>query len=300
MKRLVLLLSCFSATGCDEAVVAPKATVLLSDPGYTETRCPLPTGKSIIIEESKIDYSPARRDFNGDGVADNAFAVGFGALYDLSFKTSIDNRTIFNVLHIADWGSPQTSQLGLAYLAAIDADQPPNRNNDFTPQAHFWVDPQDFDVNCRPINVSDMAIWETPTAFHSYTESLVFLTRGFGKAELSLVQLDVHVADERAIVNMTAAWPACTLSKTKVPSVTNLTTLDAFLAKRILDVDIDGDGLEVIKLRDGAAASCIDGDGTVIEGPTCPCDPRIADGVSAQTILSGPLVHVDGIWNGGR
>jgi hypothetical protein len=293
MKKVAYFFAWLMATGCDEATVAPKATVLLSDPGYAEARCALPSGTSIIIEESKVDYGPPRRDFNGDGVADNAFAVGFGALYDLSFKTSIENRTIFNVMHLADWGSVENPQLGLAYLAAIDADQPPNKSNDFTPQAHFWVDPQDFDVNCRPINVSNMAMWETPTEFHSYTKSLVFLTRGFGKAELALVALDVHVAGERATINMTAAWPACTLSKTKVPTVTNLTTLDAFLSKRKLDVDIDGDGLEVINLRDGAAASCI-------EGTTCPCDPRIADGVSAQTILSGPLVHVDGIWNGGR
>jgi hypothetical protein len=300
MKRLVFALASLLPTACDDPDVAPKTTVLQSDPSYSRSRCALPSGTSIIIEESKIDYGPARRDFNGDGVADNAFALGFGALYDLSFKTSIDNRTIFNVMHVADWGSAQEPQLGLAYLAAIDADQPPNKNNDFTPQAHFWVDPQDFDVNCRPINVSDMARWESPTEFHSYTKSLVFLTRGFGKAELALVQLDIQVNGERATINMSAAWPACTLSKTKVPTVTNLTTLDAFLAKRPLDVDIDGDGLEVVKLRDGAAASCVDGDGTIIEGATCPCDPRIADGVSAQTILGGPLVHVDGIWEGGR
>lgn len=52
------------------------------------------------------------------------------------------------------------------------------------------------------------------------------------------------------------------------------------------DLDLDGDGLEGYRIMDGegcqaVVVSCIDGDGTEIEGRGCYADPRMGDGYSA-------------------
>ncbi len=50
------------------------------------------------------------------------------------------------------------------------------------------------------------------------------------------------------------------------------------------DLDLDGDGLESFATGDdGRVTTCIDGNGTLISGPTCARDPRIADGFSFVT-----------------
>ncbi|MGE0785557.1 MAG: hypothetical protein AB7S26_07705 [Sandaracinaceae bacterium] len=55
------------------------------------------------------------------------------------------------------------------------------------------------------------------------------------------------------------------------------------------DDDVDGDGYERVELEIphtvSPIARCIDGDGTVIEGPSCIHDPRIVDGYEARLIL---------------
>ncbi len=53
------------------------------------------------------------------------------------------------------------------------------------------------------------------------------------------------------------------------------------------DVDRDGDGLErfIDENSDATIDVCIDGDGTRVEGPTCPRDARFADGFSGAFLF---------------
>jgi hypothetical protein len=78
----------------------------------------------------------------------------------------------------------------------------------------------------------------------------------------------------------------CSLSGVPFPGATGGTLLHALVndpenrAAVSPDVDRDGDGLEQV-VGDGAdIVHCVDGDGTVIAGADCPCEPRIVDGYS--------------------
>jgi hypothetical protein len=68
-----------------------------------------------------------------------------------------------------------------------------------------------------------------------------------------------------------------------------------------LDVDLDGDGLEVIVATPGNAMTpprvveCIDGNGTHIPGRMCVLDPRIADGFSSAFEMYGPYIRFVGV-----
>jgi len=54
------------------------------------------------------------------------------------------------------------------------------------------------------------------------------------------------------------------------------------------DVDVDRDGLEQFTLdEDGHLGTCIDGDGTLVEGRDCFRDPRMADGFSLNVRMVG-------------
>ena len=59
----------------------------------------------------------------------------------------------------------------------------------------------------------------------------------------------------------------------------------AFLPQAIRSYFGDGEGI----------ASCIDGDGTVIEGPDCPCDPRMGDAYSVSVAVEGAAATISGI-----
>ena len=48
-------------------------------------------------------------------------------------------------------------------------------------------------------------------------------------------------------------------------------------------------------MTDGVSVTeCVDGDGTHIAGPTCPCDPRIQDGYSLTVVGNGALARIIG------
>jgi hypothetical protein len=78
------------------------------------------------------------------------------------------------------------------------------------------------------------------------------------------------------------------------------------------DVDLDGDGLERVLLdEEGRVRACVDGDMTIIDGPECFLDDRMADGFSLTfSVTAVPAVFagrrddwrdlVEGVCDGGE
>jgi len=61
------------------------------------------------------------------------------------------------------------------------------------------------------------------------------------------------------------------------------------------DIDVDGDGLEHFETDGEVVVSCVDGDGTVVGGNDCPCDPRMVDGYSSGANFTGIAAALVGI-----
>ena len=96
---------------------------------------------------------------------------------------------------------------------------------------------------------------------------------------------------------VTGMASACTLSREAFPGSTTGTMLDVLTNVVQLgpDMDRDGDGLEQVVGDGYTVVECIDGDGTHIPGPDCPCDPRIADGYSVAMHSTGVRAHIVGV-----
>jgi hypothetical protein len=89
--------------------------------------------------------------------------------------------------------------------------------------------------------------------------------------------------------------PICSMSQLPFPGETSGSVLDAFANDLepfiAADMDRDGDGLEQVVGDGETVRECIDGDGTVVAGAGCACDPRIVDAYSLAFTVQ--LIEVD-------
>jgi hypothetical protein len=179
----------------------------------------------------------------------------------------------------------------------LDADSPPDPSNN-ADNGKFLVSAEQFDVNCNPTTAFDSAVVHNGEIDATATKTdIVVGAIGTLKFVGTRQTLTPTSADDTTWQGQTGGIElACSLSITPFPGPNPASLLDVLANSGIEpDMDMDHDGLEQI-IGDGTTIKqCIDGDGTIIPGRNCPCDPRIADGYSGAlqfTLVPATIVGI--------
>ena len=263
--------------------------------------CPVPAGRSYV-ERVFLGGPGIGFDLNGDGTIDNAFGNLPPSLRDQlnkDIQSSFDTGSQFFVLNLADWGDPPVDAPDVLtqILLARDADTDPSNNFDGT--GRFYADALSFDLNCQPTIKTDHASISngvlTSTAKSFQVPFLNWQTLYFSSVK-STVTFDASYTFASLVTGGTLRY--CTLSQSNVQGQSG-TMLELLINNQasigvLPDIDVDHDGLETVVTDGTHVTECIDGDGTHIPGPTCPCDPRIQDGYSLTVVGDAALVRVIG------
>jgi hypothetical protein len=241
-------------------------------------------------------------DLDGDGVGNNAIAdLGEpgASLVVLALNTSLDQR--MEILHrmlfyspwVDDLSLPDDPELLLVVLGGIDLDDPEDRTDDFSGSEPFYVSASALDGCGEPLypvrgvridrgeleaapGDFPFPMFEAPTTIAG-SRVTGTVAPGGGSAEFLLCGYGT-IPELGSVPGLTEAG--------------DLTMLELFVAGGAVigfpsvpgldpDVDVDLDGLERLLVDDaGHLETCIDGDGTPIEGRECSFDERMADGFS--------------------
>jgi hypothetical protein len=273
------------------AVDAPPDAPPVCDPQF---------GHSYVVDKLELLEQGQGADLTGDGVPDNQLGI-LASLANPGWVDSITNGYsiyVFDLLGLSDPPTPTDPDVQLVFYQPLDADVPPDPTNNVSGGGEFRVPSDQFDVACRPTSVFDQTTL-VDLAITASTTRWVWVSPRIGTIELSDCDLTGTVsADfEHIDAQLTGVYSVCGLSKTRFPGSTSGSLLDV-LANGMgaaPDIDRDGDGIEQIVGDGTSIKECIDGDGTVIAGHDCPCDPRIADGYSTAfraTAITAKLVGV--------
>ena len=250
-------------------------------------------------------------DFTGDGMPDNALG---GALNDASrdlLSTYVTNSLLKNCVVGSLWvlvGNDKqmlTAPFDLTVLSGLDTDGTGSGN--FSGSAQFQMLGDNLDASGHPIlmlggsapagalttNVGIVKPW-----LPYCTEPGRRVALEFDHATLSGMLTSDANGPTSLMVRMCAARTARSWYNVRNDTgLTGNTMLDLlvvginFGAYHITptqpDFDADNDGLEHLMDTDGDGNvdTCIDGNGTQINGVTCPADPRIADGYTEAVDL---------------
>lgn len=291
MKKCAgLLLALVACSGGGNHADAPAAG---GDAALTPPPCRYTFGDTYIL--SKVDFEPAGHgfDIDGDGTIDNAFAF-IAPIANQVVDDNITNGSARYLFDIEGWDAPPADDTAAKMVAfgGFDADGDPS--NDFSGSGQYDVSLRDFDVNCNPINASRQGTI-TNLVFDLHADRWGLFVSNVGDLEFVDVTLRFTMAPDlkSADGEMGAVMTACAMSRAYVPQVGAGTMLGLMLSNgHQADIDVDGDGKETIDFENGQIARCHDGDGTVIPGALCPCDPRIADGYSLAVVAHGETCKI--------
>ncbi|HUH02640.1 MAG TPA: hypothetical protein VML75_11660 [Kofleriaceae bacterium] len=265
------------------------------DAGFNEAACPTAYGPTAV--GSTFSVSPAGEgfDLNGDTTIDNNIGGqnGLRVLINQSFTGSLADGSLRTLTELRDFTAVGTddSSVTVVLYGGIDSDDPAVLENDFDGDEDYyfdrrWVEPE----TCAPVasvpgSYAGGVVTGAADAIQFYIASLGGFV-DFRKAKLSAT-IEAATKGVKTVDGMTArfggAVPSCSLHKAPSSTDFNASALEDVVRLGGLqpDIDLDGDGLETILAEAGdGIISCTDGDGTVIEGADCGCDPRIADGFS--------------------
>jgi hypothetical protein len=275
------------------------------DVAFDPNACPTSYGPAAIVNTFALANSAANAfDLDGDGTGDNSLAptaslINGGIMDDL---TTGNFRLMAEVRMLDDATLTDDPEIAIVAYSAVDTDVPVNAADDFSHSEAFWfalssVDPMD----CTPRSVLNGSI-SGGMASSLGDPALPLVISGFGAVTIGKPRFTGNVSTDTAgfdimTGHLGGAIPTCPLQNmTKVPLGMNaLHALTGFLMIQP-DIDLDGDGIEQVQADSGGIIQCIDGDGTVIAGATCGCDPKIVDGYSAVfdftavgASVSGPM-----------
>lgn len=261
-------------------------------PDADEGACPVPPGVSNILTQMRFLPSGQGFDLDGDEVIDNVLGGIPQSALD-SIHAGLDEGIAVGewtmILHVTDIADPPPANdpdAGFIVFTGLDADTPADPSNNYNGEGEFFIRVGEFDLDCNPTNAADEASIENHV-MTATSDALSFeLAQGSGTLMLVngtyvLTFSDDYYTSTGLYGGMTTL---CSMSQLPFPGDTPGSVLDAFandLSPYVsVDMDLDGDGLEEV-IGDGVTVlQCIDGDGTVIPGPTCACDARIADAYS--------------------
>jgi hypothetical protein len=295
MMRAVAIAALAACSG-NNAHVDANGTA--GDASFLPAPCAYTFGRTYTL--SQVEFEPAGMgfDIDGDGTIDNAFA----------FIAPIANQVVDDNIHIGSsrylfdiegWDAPPAddSAAKMIAFAGFDADQPPDPSNDFTVGARYDVPLRDFDVACHPLNISrDGTITSDVLQIHSDRWNL--FVANVGNLEFADITLRFTMSSDLSTADglMGAVMTSCAMSRAYLPQVGAGTMLGLMLQNgHQPDIDVDGDGKETLDFSNGQITACHDGDGTVISGPLCACDPRIADGYSLAVSAHGINCQIVGV-----
>jgi len=262
------------------------------------TTCDPDFGRVYVFDVLQLVPPEQGLDLDGDGEPDNAL----GALHELAneaIQDAIDVGYANVLIEVAPWMETRDdapAELGIALFHGIDTDDDPSNNLDGS--GTFAVAKEQFDVSCTPTSSFENVSFEDGR-FAAATDDWTLFLRFFGGVEFTNLRVEGEVAPDMAEISGTAGaiWTLCSMSTAPFPGSYPGSWLDLLTNDSLLmpDIDRDGDGLEQVIGNGDAVIGCIDGDGTAIPGPFCPCDPRIADGYSAAIYAHGVPARITDI-----
>jgi hypothetical protein len=154
-------------------------------------------------------------------------------------------------------------------------------------------------VSCSPTTRLDSAkvqMGAVDGRSRTLTIAASFVTMRFSAAHIVLTP-DAKLEDWN--IRGAGVALACSMALAPFPGPDTKSLLDVLVGVLSLqpDIDRDGDGIETIEVdgATGRVVACVDGDGTHITGPTCPCDPRIADGYSGAIAMTAVPARIVGV-----
>jgi hypothetical protein len=221
-------------------------------------------------------------------------------LANAGYEESIGEGNSIYLFDFLGWPDPAgtgVTPLELCMYQGIDADVPPDAENNLDGHGHFLVSAAEFDLECAPVHP-----WDEARLEGHHLDALAhwwrFIAPGIGTVEFREAVFRGSFDSDFATYTGTirAAWTLCGLSRSLFPGSRDGTFLDLLAnldggGELTAEVDFDGDGYERV-IGDGrVVAGCVDGDGVEIPGADCPCDPRIADALSV--VLEGELVRAE-------
>jgi len=285
MTRAAWLLVGILGMGCTEVDDDPTVLDPIKPAGLTDpTSCDAQFGTTFVIESMGILPGDQGFDLDGDGVLDNSLAflapaANYGWIQSIAIGTAI---YLFDLLPSIESLGDMPARPGLTFYEGVDSDADPGNN--VSGDASFFVSAEQFDVNCDPLDNQFHDATADGATLHATSPHWAFFMDGVGTLEFEDVQLTVDFAGDMStfVGTLGAVWTVCSLSRSPFPGETSGTFLDQMANSYHVapDIDRDGDGIEQIIGNGDTVDSCIDGDGTVISGPFCACDPRMADGYS--------------------
>lgn len=301
---LAPLLAC--ACGGGGATAEPPAPPDARPPSV----CELPPSLQFVVTSLHIAPLEDGMDLDGDGDTENQFGnmpagvrSAIGAGYDSALVAGEWLvATLFDGLD--DPPSASDPEVGFHLLNVSDADVPADPSNNHTGSGTFWAESLFLDLNCESTTRTTGAIVDR--VYHGARPRLDFpLNTGTGAIELVNMKVEA-IFDETftsAHGRVGAYVTLCSLSGMPLPLPDEQTgsALDfmindpSIVENAPVDIDLDGDGFELV-IGDGVGVlECVDGDGTVIPGRDCPCHPDMADALSVTLAFQAVPANILGV-----
>ncbi|HEU5058022.1 MAG TPA: hypothetical protein VFU21_15935 [Kofleriaceae bacterium] len=266
---------------------------------YTPRECALEFGHTQIFSRIVILPEEQGIDITGDGVPDNQLGR-IAPLSNPTIVSVIENGTGIFLLDFTRWeGAPaDDDDMDVTFYLGVDADMPPDPSDNTSGSGEFRVVDRQLDVECNPLTRVAGKVKDGIVRAESGVWN--FLIEGIGTLTFDHVHLELGFDDqlEHYTGRFGTGWTVCSLSHVEGPLFAGGSLLESVVNDLELpdpDLDFDGDGLEHVVGDGEAITSCIDGDGTVIEGADCPCDPRIGDAYSVSVAIEGAAATISGI-----
>jgi len=278
------LLACTLVVGCGpgDGTGAPDLAV---ESDLAMATCAPEFGRVYFVD--KLEFLPSAEGFDltGDGTIDNSIGA-FATLANPEMAKSIASGSTMLLMTLSGLKGPplvEDDMPQLAIYVGLDADVPADPSNNAMNGA-FHTSIEQFDVNCRSATTYDSSVVRMG-ALVSNSRKLDVVAGGIG----TITFLD---AQQRSVPEQPdfSAWsaraggvvPACSFALTAFPGDNPASLIDVMVNAFNIqpDIDRDGDGLETITGDGLTIKECRDGDGTIIPGLACPCDPRMRDAYS--------------------
>lgn len=267
---------------------------------FSPPPCDVAFGHTYVFDELALLPEGDGIDITGDGQPDNVLGK-MAPIANSFLQGTLDNSAAIFLLDFTEWdgASADDPQVGVTFYLGVDADSPPDPSDDYGGAGEFLVVDRAFDVECRPIGKVEDGRIEDGVGIASGS-TWRFLVPGVGTVEYEQVQLtaDFEPANDGLDARLGAAWTICNLWRISGPIFAGGTMLGGVVnnfQEPVADLDLDGDGFERL-IGDGeTVVGCVDGDGTPVEGPDCPCDPRMADGYSVSVEVHAVAATITGI-----
>jgi hypothetical protein len=291
----LLLAACSSDDGAPQPDSGPAGA-------FTPPECDVEFGRTLVFSKVVILPQGEGVDITGDDVPDNLLGR-IAPLSNPTIVSVIGNGTGIFLLDFLDWDDAPADdeQTDITFYLGVDVQSPPDPSDNIGGTGDFFVADRQFDVDCNPLARVKGSI--AGGVVRAEAGLWRFLIEGVGTLSFERVHLELTFEEDLQQFSgqFGTGWSVCSLARVVGPLFAGSSLLETIvndLGETHPDLDFDDDGLEEIIGNGEGIAACIDGDGTVIEGPDCPCDPRIGDAYSVSVAVDLVPATISGIIYG--